>query len=60
MITNGKGVNMPEIQEKLKAVRLDLTEEEHRALRVEAAKAGMSMSAFVKQLVLKQIKGKAK
>lgn len=36
---------------KIKPIRLDLTEDEHRALRVIAAKEGKSMAAFVRDYV---------
>lgn len=41
---------------EVKPVRLDLTPDEHLALRVVSAKQGMSMSAFAKMLVLKAVK----
>lgn len=39
-----------------KPVRLDLTPEEHLALRVASAKRGMSMSAFAKTIILQAVK----
>lgn len=45
---------------ELKAVRLELTADSHQELRVEAAKHGMSMSAFVRRMVedhLSKIRG---
>lgn len=46
---------MPETKGVVKAVRLDLSPDEHKRLRIEAAKAGMSMSAFVRSLVIERI-----
>jgi plasmid stability protein len=36
---------------ELKAVRLELTAEMHRRLRIKAAERGMSMAAYVRSLV---------
>lgn len=45
----GKPVNA--VGAELKAVRLELTPEMHKALRIEAAKADTSMAALVRGLV---------
>ncbi len=39
-----------------KRIRLVLTSDERRALRVKASQSDMSMSAFVRDIVLKTIK----
>jgi predicted HicB family RNase H-like nuclease len=45
----GKPVNA--VGTELKAVRLELTAETHKELRIEAAKQDMSMAALVRGLV---------
>ena len=45
----GKPVNA--IGTELKAVRLELPLEDHKALRIEAAKEGISMALLVRKLV---------
>jgi predicted HicB family RNase H-like nuclease len=45
----GKPVNA--VGAELKAVRLELTPETHKQLRIEAAKQDMSMAALVRGLV---------
>jgi hypothetical protein len=44
---------------ELKAVRLELPAEEHRALRIEAAKEGVSMAALVRRMVEEYLAKKA-
>lgn len=39
----------------LRAVRLDLTDEEHRAFRARAGAQGLTMTALAKQLVLAEV-----
>lgn len=52
-----KGDEMPATMEpKTKAIRLDLPEDDHQALRVLAAKEGMSMAAYVRDLVLERVR----
>lgn len=46
------------VETKVRPVRLDLTPEEHRALRVKAAESDMSMAAFVRFVVLREIEPK--
>jgi plasmid stability protein len=46
-----KKVEKPEADEKRQPVRVDLDPETHKMLRVVAAEAGLSMSAFARQLV---------
>jgi predicted HicB family RNase H-like nuclease len=46
-----KGKPMNAVGTELKAVRLELTPEIHKELRVEAAKQDMSMAALVRGLV---------
>lgn len=41
-----------------KHVRLEITDEQHARLRVMAAKAGMSMAAYARMLVVRAIEGK--
>jgi hypothetical protein len=41
---------------KMKAVRLDLSPEEHHALRKKAADANMSMARYAKLIVLRALK----
>lgn len=43
---------------KLKPVRLDLTPEEHKLLRVQAALADMSMAAFARKALVEALKAK--
>jgi hypothetical protein len=45
---------------ELKAVRLELTPEEHRELRIEAAKHGMSMAAFARKAIQELLAAKRK
>jgi hypothetical protein len=45
---------------ELRAVRLELSPEVHRELRIEAAKADMSMSALVRELVENYLAKKTK
>jgi hypothetical protein len=45
---------------KVKPIRLDLTEPDHDTLRIVAAKAKMSMSRFVKSLVMRAIEAERK
>jgi predicted HicB family RNase H-like nuclease len=40
---------------KLKYVRLDLTPEEHKALRMAAAAADMSMTSLAKKIVVQAV-----
>jgi predicted HicB family RNase H-like nuclease len=47
--TEGKPMNAVGVE--LKAVRLELSAETHRALRIEAAKQDTSMAALVRGLV---------
>lgn len=49
---------MTAAEPKVRPVRLDLSPEEHRALRVKAAQADMSMAAFVRMVVLREIEAK--
>ncbi len=51
----GKPVDATGVQ--LKAVRLELTPEIHKQLRVEAAKNDLSMAALVRGLVEDYLKG---
>jgi plasmid stability protein len=37
-------------------IRLELSDEDHAALRVVAAKAGMSMAAYVRSLVSRHVR----
>lgn len=41
--------------DRTKRIRLDLTEAEQQRLRIVAAQAGLSMSAYVRDLVLSTI-----
>lgn len=41
---------------KVKPVRLDLSPEDHKLLRIEAAKADMSMAAFARQVLVNALK----
>lgn len=43
---------------KLKPVRLDLSPEEHKLLRVHAALADMSMAAFARKALVEALKAK--
>jgi hypothetical protein len=45
--TKGKP-DMPATEEKLRAVRLELSEEEHAALRIEAAKQDVSLMTLAR------------
>ena len=50
---------MPAIAEpKTKPVRLDLSPEEHKLLRVQAALADMSMAAFARKVMIDALKAK--
>jgi hypothetical protein len=43
--------------EALKSIRLDLSEEDHHALRRAAADANMSMAAYARKVVSESVKG---
>ena len=45
----------PPIEEKPKLVRLELEPKDHTALRVAAAKAGLSMAMFARGVILAAI-----
>lgn len=50
---------MPAVAEpKLKPVRLDLTAEEHKILRVQAALSDMSMAAYARKALVEALKAK--
>ncbi|WP_165252959.1 hypothetical protein [Paludisphaera soli] len=51
---------MPAAETKLRAVRLELDEDTHRLLRLEAAKADLSLAAMARILVAEAIEGRAK
>lgn len=51
---------MPEAAPSLKHVRLDLELDDHRLLRAVAGVHGMSMVAYVRQLVKQNIREEAK
>lgn len=44
---------------KTKPVRLDLTPEDHRLLRIEAAKADSSMASFARDVLLEALRKRA-
>lgn len=55
------GKKMPAIEEpKVKPVRLDLTPEDHHALRKKAADANMSMAAYARMVLVKLLRGESK
>ncbi len=47
---------MQATEEKLRAVRLEISEEEHRLLRLEAARLDVSLSALARALVAEGLK----
>src|SRR5262245_39913322 len=47
---------MPATEERLRAVRLELSEQEHAALRIEAAKQDLSLMHMARRLVAEGLK----
>ena len=47
---------MPNAEPKLKSIRLDLSEEDHHALRKAAADVNKSMAAYARQIVSEAVK----
>ena len=58
MARKKKDKEMPAVSDtpKLKPVRLDLSPEDHHLLRVEAAKADMSMAGYARMVLMRAIK----